>query len=134
MATHADADLILRFYDLRREAVMREARAWFLRWMPASGAEAKAVGSDLSRQDNAWLRQVTSFWEMAFSIANAGAIDKDLFAKNCGEGMLCLAKCQLLKERFPEDFQRGMPEAEAFAAGSPIAAQKLAMFRKRFGG
>ena len=29
MGKHEDADLILKLYDLRREAVMREARTWF---------------------------------------------------------------------------------------------------------
>ncbi len=29
MGKQADADLILKLYDLRREKVMREARNWF---------------------------------------------------------------------------------------------------------
>ncbi len=134
MATHADADLVLRLYDLRREPVMRQARAWFLGFTPAGPEEARMVCSDVSRQDNAWLRQVTSFWEMAFALANEGAIDATLFAKTSGEGMLCLAKCQVFKARFADAWTRSMPEADAFAARSPIAQQKLELFRKRFGG
>ncbi len=131
MATHSDADLILRLYDLRRESVMREARAWFAGWMPATPEEAKAVLA-FGPGENAWMRQVTSYWEMAFSMANEGAIDAALFAKNCGEGLLFCAKCQVLKERFPGAWTRTMPEAETFIARSTVAQEKLAMFRKRF--
>ena len=65
-------------------------------------------------------------------LANEGAIDAALFAKNCGEGLLFCAKCQVLKERFPGAWTRTMPEAETFIARSTVAQEKLAMFRKRF--
>ncbi len=131
MATHADADLILRLYDLRRESVMREGRAWFAGWMPTSAEEVQRVQA-FGPGENAWLRQVTSYWEMAFSIANSGAIDATLFGKNCGEGILFCTKCQVLKERFPGVWGRSMAEAEAFIAAHPAAQEKQAMFRKRF--
>ena len=111
MATHHDADLILRLYDLRRESVMRKAREWFIGWFPGTPEEARSACSGMGRQDNAYVRQVTSFWEMSFSIANSGAIDTELYAKNCGEGVLMATKCQWLKEKYPEDWTRSMPEA-----------------------
>jgi len=39
MGKQADADLILKLYDLRREKVMREARNWFFTFNPTSAAE-----------------------------------------------------------------------------------------------
>ncbi len=36
MSKHEDADLILKLYDLRREATMREARNWFFTFNPTS--------------------------------------------------------------------------------------------------
>ncbi|GDY13794.1 hypothetical protein LBMAG53_26720 [Planctomycetota bacterium] len=134
MATHADADLILRLYDLRREAEMRRARSFLAQFQPASAAEAQAAHSGIGRQDNAWVRQATSYWEMAFSIANTGAIDETLFAKNCGEGILFAVKCQILKAKFPEAWNRTMPEAEAFIARNATAQQKAEQMRKRLGG
>jgi hypothetical protein len=131
MATPADADLILKLYDLRREAVCRQARQFFARWWPASAEEARLVGSDNSRQDNAWTRQATSYWEMAFSLANGGALDADLLARNSGEGVFFAVKCQALKARFPEAWTRTMAEAEAFLAGSALAQKKAEMFRGR---
>lgn len=133
MATHADADLVLRLYDLRREPVLRKAREFFIGWMPASADEAKLVGGGFGRQDNAYVRQLTSYWEMAYSIANQGAVDETLFAKNAGEGVLVAVKCQSLKARYPDDWTRTMPEVEAFIARNPIAQQKAEVFRKRFG-
>jgi hypothetical protein len=132
MATPADADVILKLYDLRREAVCRKAREFFAGWMPTSAEEAKAVGTGFGRQDNAYARQSTTYWEMAFSIANAGAVDEALFAKNCGEGILFAVKCQVLKAKFPEAWTRTMGEAEAFIARNAAAQQKAELFKKRF--
>lgn len=132
MATHADADLILRLYDIRRESVCRQARAFFAGWAPTTAEEVKKVNSDMKWHDNAFARQSTTYWEMAFSIANAGALDADLFAKNCGEGILFAVKCQWLKAKFPNEWTRTMPEAEAFIAKNAIAKKKDEVMRARF--
>lgn len=133
MATHADAELILKLYDLRRETVCRAARTFFLRWKPVSEHEASQVHGDQTRQDNAYLRQATSYWEMAFSIANCQAIDAELFSKNCGEGLIFALKCQHLAKTFPNTWKRTMPEAETFIAGSPVAQKRCELIRARFG-
>jgi hypothetical protein len=132
MATTYDAELILKLYDLRREAVCRKAREFFAGWLPATAEEAKLVGSGFGRQDNAYVRQATTYWEMAFSIVNTGAVDEELFAKNCGEGILFATKCQHLKQKFPDAWTRGMAEADLFITRNSVAKQKAEMFRKRF--
>lgn len=132
MATHADADLIIKLYDLRRESVCREARKFFVSWMPIDPGTVKKVCSDMSAQENALVRQSTSYWEMAFSMVNEGAIDANLFAKNCGEGLLFAIKCQWLKAKFPNEWTRTMAEAEAFIAKNEIAKKKAEMFKGRF--
>ena len=133
MATHADADLILKLYDLRRETVCRAARTYFSQWQPADENEVKQVLGDGKRQENAYVRQATTYWEMAFSLANTGAIDEELFAKNCGEGILFALKCQKLAKQFPGAWTRSMGEAEAFIAKSPAAQKKAEMMRARLG-
>lgn len=132
MATYQDADLVLRLYDLRRESVMRKARAWFIGWKPTSADDVRNACSDTSREENAWVRQVTSFWEMGASIANSGAVDQELYAKNSGEGVLFAMKCQSLKAKFPDAWTRTMPETEALIAASPVAQKKAEMFKARF--
>jgi hypothetical protein len=133
MATTEDAQLILKLYDLRREGVCRQARSFFSGWNPTDAAEVKKACSDTTSSDNAYVRQVTSYWEMAFSIANEGAVHEGLFAKNCGEGLIYAIKCQWLKTKFPDAWTRTMPEAEAFMARNEFARKKAEMFRGRFG-
>jgi hypothetical protein len=88
MATTADAELILRLYELRREAVLRQAREWFMqKFHPKSLAEFREImapGTDSER----FVRMVTSYWEMAASFLLRGAVDEDLFLDNCGECLL----------------------------------------------
>ena len=47
LATPADAEIILKLYDLRREDLMRQARAWVIgQFWPATAAEYFAVASN----------------------------------------------------------------------------------------
>jgi hypothetical protein len=131
MATHADAELVLKLYDLRREEVCRKARQFFAGWQPASDADVTSVCNDGAKQENAYFRQATSYWEMAFSIANSGAIDDELFAKNCGEGIFYALKCAHLRAKFPKSFTRVMTEAEAFISENATAQKKAEMFKAR---
>ena len=52
------ADLLLRLYELRREPVMRQARAWFItEFNPTSFEE---IGRAVSGEKSAWLRMVVN--------------------------------------------------------------------------
>ena len=47
LATPADAEIILKLYELRTEAVMREARAWITgEFWPTTAEEFFAVAGD----------------------------------------------------------------------------------------
>ena len=41
--TPADADLVLKLYELRREEVMRASRSTVLQWLPKSAEECVAI-------------------------------------------------------------------------------------------
>jgi hypothetical protein len=76
----ADAQIILQLYDLRREAELRKAREWWTtKFWPANLEDYLKVQSAFGSQENAWLRQVTGYWEMAASLSNHGAVSADLF-------------------------------------------------------
>ena len=62
-ATQADAGLILKLYDFRREPVMREARAFVFNFAPQTIDDVMAIVSDFSLKENAYLRQVVGYWE-----------------------------------------------------------------------
>ncbi|MEO6966598.1 MAG: hypothetical protein ABI076_11995, partial [Acidobacteriaceae bacterium] len=92
IATHQDADIILRLYDLRREAVLRQARNWMaMEFNPKTAEEFMAVVSGPNSQENAYLRQVTTYWEMAASLVLHGTVNSDLFLDSNGEGIFIFA-------------------------------------------
>ena len=78
--TAADAELILKLYDLRREAEMRKARNWLLvTFWPESAEDFMKIGAALGTQENNWLRQATGYWSMAASLTLAGTVSQELF-------------------------------------------------------
>jgi hypothetical protein len=93
LATPADAEIVLRLYELRTEAVMREARAWITgEFWPATPEEFFAVASNPTDPHNAWLRQVLTYWEMAAAMVLHGAVSAELFVDCNAEGFFLLAK------------------------------------------
>jgi hypothetical protein len=88
--THADAHLILQLYDLRREAEMRKARNWVAtQFWPQSADDYIKVASAFGTPENAWLRQVTSYWDMVAAFVLHGALNEELFfAPGVGNEML----------------------------------------------
>jgi len=93
LATPADAEIILKLYDLRRETVMRQARAWVTgEFWPSTAEEYFAVAENPADPHNAWLRQVITYWEMAAAMVVHGAVSEELFIDCNGEGFFLLAK------------------------------------------
>jgi hypothetical protein len=86
--THEQANLMLRLYDLRREPRMREAREWyFAHFKPTSMEDAMKVCPPNS-PENASMRMVASYWDMAAGMVNRGLIDEEFFFENSGEQWL----------------------------------------------
>ena len=93
MATAADAELILRLYELRREEVLRRARRFLVfEFNPKTIEELRAVSRDTKSEHNPYWRQAMSYWEMAASFVLRGALDADLFLDSSVEGILIYAK------------------------------------------
>src|SRR5260370_39523682 len=91
MGKQADADLILKLYDLRREPVMREARNWFFSFNPTNTTEyMEAMMSERS----GYVRMVISYWDMAASLVNNGATDEQMFNEANGEHLFIFAKIE----------------------------------------
>jgi len=93
LATPADAEIILKLYDLRRETLMREARAWVTgEFWPATVEEYFAVAMNPADPHNAFVRQVVGYWEMAAALVLHGAVSAELFVDCNAEGFFLLAK------------------------------------------
>ncbi|HEY4900721.1 MAG TPA: hypothetical protein VIH91_07880 [Terriglobales bacterium] len=93
-ATYQDADLLLKLYDLRRESVMREARSFFVQFMPQSAEDVLAVMQGWGSKESAYLRQVSSYWDMVASLVKHGVLNETLVYETCGEMYLTYAKVQ----------------------------------------
>jgi len=83
-ATYDDANLILRLYELRREETMRKARQWFASFAPNNPEEIQKV-TTFGTQENAYMRMVLSYWDMAASMVTSGVLNEDLFLESGGE-------------------------------------------------
>ena len=80
-ATYDDANLCLKLYELRREEVMRKARQWFATFSAKTPADMPQMGTP----ENAYLRMVTSYWDMAAAFVTSGVLNEELFLQTNGE-------------------------------------------------
>ncbi|HKV63163.1 MAG TPA: hypothetical protein VJO16_14710 [Candidatus Acidoferrum sp.] len=90
-----DAKLILKLYDLRREAELRKARQWWLTtFWPKSAEDFVKVATAMGSEENNWLRQVGSYWGVAVSFVLNGVVSEKLFfqVSFCGEMYFIFAK------------------------------------------
>ena len=106
LATPADAGIILKLYELRTEAVMRQARAWMTgEFWPKTADEFFAVLNNPADPHSPWLRQVLTYWEMAAALVLHGALSADLFVDCNAEGFFLLAKfapiLDAIREKMP---------------------------------
>jgi hypothetical protein len=98
--THADAELALKLYDLRRESEMRKARNFFtVEFWPERAEDVMKHVQAFGAQENAWLRQVVGYWEMAASFVVQGVLHEQAFYDSCSEAYFLFAKVRpILKD------------------------------------
>jgi hypothetical protein len=133
MSTSVDsANLILKLYELRREAVMREARTFVFGFDPKSVEEYMA---GVMGPNGAHIRMVTSYWEMAASFVAAGAVDAAMFEASAGEHLLVFCKVESflpqLREAMgnPNLFKNLEQVCKAVPGGLERSRATLARFR-----
>ena len=129
-ATTNDAHLILKLYDLRREAEMRKARHFMtVEFWPKDADEFIKIANSFPSQENAWLRQVGGYWDMAASFVLQGALSEELFLQpGCsGEMFFIFAKVHPFLKEFRE--KTNNPDAfaniERVATGSKTGRKRL---------
>jgi hypothetical protein len=80
----------MKLYELRRDETMRKARNWFIgEFHPESLAEYQA---GLQGDKSAYVRMVTSYWDMAATFVNSGAVDRTMYMAVSGESMAAFSK------------------------------------------
>jgi hypothetical protein len=124
------AQLNLQLFDLRREPVLREARAWFLvDFNPETLADVYAA---LAGERNASLRMVIGYWDMAASLVTTGAIDAASFLAAHGEvfGAFCKIQPFLAEIRAAAGEPDFCKHVEAVVKGAPDGEAILARRRE----
>jgi hypothetical protein len=119
------AELILKLYDLRREATMRKARDWMFGFNPTSAEEY--MQTMMNPEVGGYLRMVVSYWDMAAALVVEGAIDPEMFRKTNGEHIMVFAKVEPFLANLREIWQA--PEAlaslEKVIMDTPNGAEKV---------
>jgi hypothetical protein len=100
----ADAELILKLYDLRREEEIRKARSWWFGFWPEKADDVVKLAMAVGTQENAWFRQVSGYWEMAAALVLHGTVNRELFLEPSisGEMFFIFAKIHPLLEELRE--------------------------------
>lgn len=131
MSKHDDASLILELYDLRRESVMREARNWFFSFNPTNVQDFIDV---MLGDQSGYYRMVVSYWDMAASLVNHGAIDEQMFNDANGEHMFVYAKVAPFIPELRTMFGNPsyLEHLEKLVKAMPNVDERLASMRERF--
>jgi hypothetical protein len=134
MSKQEEARLILKLYELRREAKMREARDWyFMHFHPQTVEDFMAA---MFSDKSGCLRMVISYWDMAAALVLNGAIDIKLFADTNGEMIGVFARIEpllpgiraALSPRFALNLEKlidTMPEGRKLVEGNRAQMEKM---------
>jgi hypothetical protein len=130
MSKQDEANLILKLYDLRREPVMREARNWFFTFNPTSAADYMET---MFGEHSGHARMVISYWDMAASLVNNGAIDAQMFNDANGEHFFVFAKIEPILEeiRTASNQPEFLKNFETLVRQAPNSAERLTAIRER---
>lgn len=140
---YESADLLMKLYDLRREETMREARNWFAGFFPNSAEEI--MQTIINPETSAKYRMVVSYWDMAASFVNHGAIDEEMFNDASAEGVMVFSRIEPFLEEMRQMFNRPkmltnletlvmrMPNAKEMLAAQREMMKKFAQAREEMG-
>jgi hypothetical protein len=130
MSKQEEANLILKLYELRREEMMRRARSWyFADFNPESAAD---VNKAMVSEQSGLFRMVVSYWDMAASFVNHGAISLDFFNDANGEQLGIFAKVEPflaeLRAIYSPNFMKNL---ERLIDSTPGGREQVAGARER---
>ena len=100
-----DAELLLRLYDLRREAKLRQGREWLIREFNAKSFDDYLAQAPMGSENSALFRMTVTYWDMAASLVNHGLIKEDLFFENTTEFWVVWDKVRSMAPTLREKFK-----------------------------
>ena len=124
----------MQLFDLRREAKLRDARAWVATSFNPKSVEDFAAIAQTEEYTN--FRMVSGYWDMAASFVVAGAIDPEMFQAVSGEMLVLYCKVEHMIDELREGV--GQPtllkHVQAVADEWPGAKDRMAGIREYFWG
>lgn len=126
------AELILKLYELRREAVMRSARSYIgSEFMPGSVDDFVGLVA-AGNQQTGYILQVYGYWDMVASFVVHGALEAGLVYDTCQEMYFQYAKIQPYLQGFRQkmNLPEFMRSIEAVVECSEEGRSRLADMRK----
>jgi hypothetical protein len=126
------AELIVKLYELRRETVMREARAYVGgEFMPSSAEEFVELVS-AGGKPTSFILQVYGYWDMVSAFVLNGALTEKLVYDTCQEMYFQFAKIQPYVAEFRErmNLPEWMMNLERVAEGSEAGRARVTNMRR----
>jgi hypothetical protein len=131
--THADAQLLLHLYELRRDPQLRKARAWVLSEFKASSWSE--IGPNYLKFTDAdqYLRMTLAYWEMVAALVNRGVLHPELFFDHTGEDIVTWERVkpwvtearQAIRSTYMRQFERMVEDHVEYRKRTHAAQQAL---------
>jgi hypothetical protein len=136
--THADAELLLRLYEIRRDPELRRARQWFLKDFNAQGWDEIQARYLSHVDEDRWFRMTISYWEMVATMVNRGVLHAELFFDHTGEDVVAWEKCKgwieaaraSIRPSYLRNWEKLVSDHQAYRAKLHAAMQQGAAPRK----
>jgi hypothetical protein len=126
------AGVMLKLYELRTEAALRQARAWFgFEFHPTSARDV--LGTWLGPgHESAPYRMVTTYWDMAASLVVQGAIPAEMFNAANTEHIAVYAKLRpfLTEVRAATNYPDYLMNVERVVSSMPDAESRIGIFER----
>lgn len=132
MNTSTAAEVLLKLYELRTEPALRQARGWFaFEFHPSSATDVLRTWLAPGHV-SAPYRMVTSYWDMAASLVNLGAIPSEMFNAANTEHFALYAKMRpfLAEVRAATNYPDYLLNVERVIMSLPDAEARIAIFER----
>jgi hypothetical protein len=132
MSNSTAAEVLLKLYELRTEPALRQARGWFaFEFHPSSAKDVLSTWLGPGHE-SAPYRMVTSYWDMAASLVNLGAIPPEMFNAANTEHFALYAKMRpfLTEIRAATNYPDYLLNVERVIMSLPDAEARIAIFSR----
>ena len=126
------AAVLLKLYELRTEPALRQARAWFaFEFHPSSARDVLSTWLGPGHE-SAPYRMVTTYWHMAASLVNQGAIPAEMFNEANTEHVALFAKLRpfLAEVRSATGYPDYLANIERVVGMLPQPEERVALFER----